>query len=157
MSSFCWVPASHICLPLCSSAAAVRLCGLSYNPLLVATKKKKNPKSHKSIKGNNSKQREGNDPGLLLLKGGEKHVHACSFSSFCPRHTHFPTCRWSCTPGRRRRTGKAESRPILDQTGNSVLPQCEATIPSAALLSPSPDYNVRNLGSGLEDWQSPTT
>lgn len=120
-------------------------------------KEKKNPKSHKSIKGNNSKQREGNDPGLLLLKGGEKHVHACSFSSFCPRHTHFPTCRWSCTPGRRRRTGKAESRPILDQTGNSVLPQCEATIPSAALLSPSPDYNVRNLGSGLEDWQSPTT
>lgn len=49
--------------------------------------RKKNPKSHKSIKGNNSKQREGNDPGLLLLKGGEKHVHACSFSSFCLRHT----------------------------------------------------------------------
>lgn len=62
-----------------------------------------------------------------------------------------------CTPVRHRCTDKAESRPILDQTGNLVLRQCKAEIPSAALLSPGPDYNVRNLGSSLEDWQSPTT
>lgn len=47
--------------------------------------------------------------------------------------------------------------PTLDQTRNLVLRQCKAKIQSAALLSPNPDDNVGNLGSGLEDWQSPTT
>lgn len=46
---------------------------------------------------------------------------------------------------------------MLEQTPHLVLWQSKAKIESAALLSPNPDYNVGNLGSGLEDWQSPTT
>lgn len=77
-----------------TSGQLVWLCDLSSNPLLVQTKK--NPKSHKSIKGNNSKQQQGsqdNDPGLLLLKGGESRRHMLFFIPLFKAH--FNTCHQS--------------------------------------------------------------
>lgn len=117
MPNFCWFPASHICLlhsstfsllswflfffsraaaqwravmSWATSGQLVWRCDLSSSPLLVQTKK--NTKSHKSIKGNNSKQQQGsqgNDTGLLLL--------TCTRMLFFPplSKTHFHTCHQS--------------------------------------------------------------
>lgn len=134
MSSFCWVPASHICLPLCSSAAAVMSLATS-GQLISAmwfilqspagSNKEKNPKSHKSIKGNNSKQREGNDPGLLLLKGGGETCTRMLLFSLLSK-THFPTCHWSAHLGVAGALAKQnQGRSLIKQ----VIPCCDNARP----------------------------